>query len=70
MQDNRENMAAQKTVPGTGLGLPIAKHIAEAHGGRIDVESTLGHGAALGVFLPRAARSRPAEHCEFMKNEG
>jgi two-component system phosphate regulon sensor histidine kinase PhoR len=45
---------AQKNIPGTGLGLPIAKRIAEAHGGRIEVRSTPGEGAAFEVFLPRA----------------
>jgi signal transduction histidine kinase len=44
---------AQKSIPGTGLGLPIAKRIAEGHGGRIEVETTLGQGAVFRVFLPR-----------------
>jgi len=44
---------AQKSIPGTGLGLPIAKRIAEAHGGRIEVHSAPGEGAAFHVFLPR-----------------
>jgi len=44
---------AQKSIPGTGLGLPIAKRIAEAHGGRIEVRSAPGEGAAFHVFLPR-----------------
>lgn len=37
---------------GTGLGLFIAKGIAEAHGGRIWVESRLGCGAAFYFTLP------------------
>jgi signal transduction histidine kinase len=38
---------------GVGLGLPIAKSIAEAHGGWIDVESEVGAGSAFRVTLPR-----------------
>ncbi len=37
---------------GTGLGLAIAKHVIDAHGGRICVESQLGRGSTFTVFLP------------------
>jgi two-component system phosphate regulon sensor histidine kinase PhoR len=42
---------------GTGLGLPLAKHIVEdVHGGRLTVESTLGQGSTFAVVLPSAAQ--------------
>jgi len=44
---------AQKTIPGTGLGLPIAKRIAEGHGGRIEVQTAPGKGTAFRIVLPR-----------------
>jgi len=37
---------------GTGLGLSIVHWIANAHGGRIEVESTVGHGSTFTVWLP------------------
>ncbi len=41
---------------GTGLGLAIIKHLAELHGGTIDVESVVGTGTLFTVKLPREAK--------------
>ena len=40
---------------GTGLGLTVAGRIVEDHGGKLDMESTPGHGASFYVRLPTAA---------------
>jgi signal transduction histidine kinase len=39
---------------GTGLGLPLALAIAQAHGGTIDVESALGQGSTFTLRVPAA----------------
>jgi signal transduction histidine kinase len=41
-------------IGGTGLGLPIAKRIIEAHNGRIQAGSELGKGTTISIFLPKA----------------
>jgi signal transduction histidine kinase/ActR/RegA family two-component response regulator len=46
--------AEQTTVEGTGIGLPLAKALAEAMKGHLTVSSVLGQGAAFTVSLPRA----------------
>lgn len=40
---------------GSGLGLPTARRLIEAHGGRLEVESELGKGTDFAVVLPSAA---------------
>ena len=41
-----------RKLGGTGLGLAIVKHIAQAHGGRVTVESTPGKGSTFTIHLP------------------
>jgi two-component system, OmpR family, phosphate regulon sensor histidine kinase PhoR len=39
---------------GTGLGLAVVKHTAEAHGGHVTAESRLGEGSVFRIWLPAA----------------
>ena len=41
-------------IPGAGLGLSVTRRLVQAHGGRIEVTSTLGEGSLFSVWLPRA----------------
>ena len=41
-----------KTKAGAGLGLAIVKRIVEMHGGRIWIESRIGHGATFSFLVP------------------
>ncbi len=47
----------KEMAPGTGLGLPLAKHIVEdVHRGKLSVTSRLGEGSTFRVLLPRASQ--------------
>ncbi|KPA13748.1 multi-sensor signal transduction histidine kinase [Candidatus Magnetomorum sp. HK-1] len=48
----RVDRARSRKLGGTGLGLSIVKHIAQAHKGKVSVESTLGQGSTFTIHLP------------------
>jgi signal transduction histidine kinase len=51
----RVDRARSRETGGTGLGLSIVKHVAENHGGRVEVTSELGQGTRFEVRLPASA---------------
>jgi signal transduction histidine kinase len=44
--------AEEEGIPGTGLGLSLVAHVAEAHGGTVQVVSQLGEGSTFTIRLP------------------
>ena len=49
---SRAASARARRSEGAGLGLAIVRAIAEAHGGRVELESRVGHGATFTLVLP------------------
>ena len=48
----RAGTPENKMIPGTGLGLTLVEHMANAHGGRVEVESRVGEGSTFSIYLP------------------
>jgi signal transduction histidine kinase len=57
----RAPSAVNAQVPGTGLGLYIARAIAEAHGGHISAASDVDRGTTFRIELPAHATPQPAD---------
>ena len=50
----RVDRSRSREMGGTGLGLSIVKHVAQVHGGQIEVDSTPGKGSTFRLKLPTA----------------
>ena len=48
----RVDRSRSRDFGGTGLGLSIVKHLMMAHGGRMEIESTLNRGTKVSLFFP------------------
>jgi two-component system phosphate regulon sensor histidine kinase PhoR len=66
----RVDKARSRERGGTGLGLAIVKHIAQVHGGRVSVTSTVGQGSTFTLSIPcdakresHAATAHPTSDC-------
>ncbi|MBM4424378.1 MAG: HAMP domain-containing protein [Chloroflexi bacterium] len=55
---DKSRTRAAGTPSGAGLGLSIARWIAQAHGGRLEVSSQIGSGSCFSLWLP-LAETRP-----------
>jgi signal transduction histidine kinase len=49
-----------RSISGTGLGLSLVAHIAEAHGGAVDVESSPGQGSTFSIKIPLSGNGVPS----------
>ena len=58
----RVDNSDQYEIMGTGLGLPIVKHIVESHGGEIFVESRANQGTTFSFYLPAAPDKNVSQH--------
>ena len=66
----RVDKARSRRMGGTGLGLPIAKTIVEAHGGHLTAESRPGQGTRMSIHLPLVPDREPPTDLDGTRAEG
>lgn len=54
----RSETARSRRIYGTGLGLSIVKEIVDFYSGKIDIDSSVGHGSTFTVVLPKSVASQ------------
>jgi len=66
----RVDRTRSRATGGTGLGLAIVRHVAQAHGGEVSVESEENRGSTFTLKLPLAAASRTARRTRRSTPDG
>jgi signal transduction histidine kinase len=59
---HRVDNGLRRETTGAGIGLSIVKHIAEAHGARVTVESEAGRSSVFSIQFITTSRHAPSEH--------
>jgi len=54
----RSSDPAHKNIEGSGIGLTLVEHIAQAHGGDVRLKSELGKGTRVSIFLPVSQKGK------------
>lgn len=65
----RVDKGRSRATGGTGLGLSIVKHIVEAHGGSVEVDSLFGRGSSFIVRVPAESADSEPQDGENSKGE-
>ncbi|MGD0548169.1 MAG: ATP-binding protein [Terracidiphilus sp.] len=65
----RARTLSEKTASGSGLGLALAKWIAECHGAQLSVESEPGHGSCFSILLQRTYVTHPSDQRSNLPSE-
>lgn len=58
---HRVDSADTRKVGGTGIGLYLVRHLVEAHGGTVSVESQVGQGSSFTFVMPKRPTQATAE---------
>jgi two-component system sensor histidine kinase SenX3 len=66
----RVDRARSRQTGGTGLGLAIVRHVAQAHGGEVTVESVEGEGSTFALYLPIVQRTVPVFESSNGRGDG